>query len=109
MNTTPPFGVAMVTRDRCDKLHRTLEDRLHDKIVECRNNIAANQRRLVSVCGEDGKNGKVGAMRKAIKENRTYSEENRRELWAMKLSVAKWAGGSSGVVVALVEVIKQLT
>ncbi len=96
MNTTPPFGVAMVTRDRCDKLHRTLEDRLHDKIVECRNNIAANQRRLVSVCGEDGKNGKVGAMQKRQDDQERELKAQRAELWKIKLAAAAAAGVGSG-------------
>jgi hypothetical protein len=71
--------------------------------------VARHENRLVAVAGEGGTNGKLSEMQKDIEENRAHIRENRRDLWAIKLLIAKWAGGGAGVAVGVVELIKRVT
>ena len=118
---TPAGGVSlqvcqlhsgMVSRDKLDVEMDGLESRLHTKIAASNVRIEGLERRQIALCGEDGKNGRVGTLERQMSVTSTITENNAKEIDRLKWSQIKWSatGAATGgsLTAAILELIKWL-
>ena len=116
---TPADGVSMqvcqlhsgmVSRDKLDLELDGLEARMQAKIVSTNVRVEGLERRQVALCGEDGKNGRVGRLERQMEITAEESAQNTHEIDRLKWTQIKWSatGAATGgsLVAGLIELIK---
>ena len=107
-NATPVTDIIELAQRDCRRKRLECRTELALKLERVDRRLDRKHDQLLVLVGADGNNGRVGQMRKEIDANRETGAMNKHEIWAMKFSIAKWAGGSTGIVLGLTELIKFL-
>lgn len=70
--------------------------------------VARNERRLVAISGEDGRNGRLADMRKDIEDNKKANKTTDEKVTKLELRGNLVPAGTAGAVVAIAELLSRV-